>query len=114
MAIAFVRESPARPTTPIPVTWREGVSALEEKFTLPANVPVDVGLKRTDVSWLCPALRLKELPETMLKGAVVETLPVSVPPPVFCTVKLLSAELPTLMSPKLREAGLTETATGMR
>src|SRR2546426_894955 len=97
MAIGFVRESPARPTTPIPVTWREGVPALEEKFTLPANAPVEVGLKLTsvsfapvevglkltDVSWLCPALRLKELPETMLKGAVVETLPVSVPPPVF-------------------------------
>lgn len=43
-----------------------------------------------------------------LKGAEVDAVPVKVPPPVFWTVKFLSAELPTLTLPKSWELGVTE------
>ncbi len=58
---------------------------------------------------LAPAPRLKEPPETTLKGLAALTEPVRVPPPVLVTVKLGSAELPTVTEPKSTEpAGLTE------
>ncbi len=46
----------------------------------------------------------------MLKGAEVEALPLRVPPPVFVTVKVRSAELPTATLPKSSELGVTEMA----
>ncbi len=44
----------------------------------------------------------------MLNGAEVEALPLSVPVPVFVTVKVRSDELPTLTLPKSRELGVTD------
>lgn len=68
----------------------------------------EVGLKRTVTVWLWPAPRLKEPPETTLKGALVVALPVSVPPPVLLTVKVRSALPPTGTLPKFWELGETE------
>jgi hypothetical protein len=88
-----------RSCTPIPVTVLLAPIP-PVKLTLPSNMLPEVGVKRTVTVWLCPALRLYDPPEKMLYGALVLALPVSVPPPVFCTVKLLSAELPTTTVPK--------------
>jgi len=44
----------------------------------------------------------------MLKGVEVDAVPVNVPPPVFWTVKFLSAELPRITLPKSWELGVTE------
>jgi hypothetical protein len=45
----------------------------------------------------------------MLKGLLVLTVPVKVPPPVLVTVKSRSAELPTVTVPKsTASAGLTD------
>jgi hypothetical protein len=60
-----------------------------------------VGLKRTTTDELTPAVRLKELPETTLKGLETLAVPDTVPPPVFVSVKLRSAEPPTPTAPKL-------------
>src|SRR6266849_3695165 len=43
----------------------------------------------------------------MLKGVEVDAVPVNVPPPVFWTVKFLSAELPRMTLPKSWELGVT-------
>ena len=39
-------------------------------------------------------------------------MPVTTPPPTFCTVKVRSCELPSGTLPKLRELGLTLIAAG--
>src|SRR2546425_11993742 len=44
----------------------------------------------------------------VLKGVGVAALPVIVPPPVFWTVKFLSAEFPRVTLPKSWELGVTE------
>src|SRR3989442_10289086 len=43
-----------------------------------------------------------------LKGSEVDAVPLNVPPPVFWTVKFLSAELPRVTLPKSWELGVTE------
>lgn len=70
---------------------------------------MDDGLKRTVMVVLCPALRLYELLPTMLKlVAEIDAEPLSVPPPVFLTVKLWSRVYPMVTSPKARAEGVTE------
>ena len=64
------------------------------------------------VLWL--AVRLYGLPDTTLNGAGTLALPDSVPPPVFCTVNVRSAVVPTWMEPKSCEAGVTEIAARAR
>jgi len=74
--------------TPVPVTSDERVSPSAEKLTLVLASAVVVGAKRTVTVWVAPApTRVKGLPETMLKGAETEAVPVTVPPRVFWTVK---------------------------
>src|SRR5437867_10489166 len=43
-----------------------------------------------------------------LKGSEVDAVPLNVPPPVFWTVKFLSAKLPRVTLPKSWELGVTE------
>src|SRR5262249_16160121 len=80
---------------PTPETPPETSPAVVVKLTIPAKVPTAVGVRRTTTAWLAPAARLNEPPEKMLYGGAVEAVPVRVPCPVFWTVKVRSAELPT-------------------
>jgi len=74
--------------TPVPVTSDERVSPSAVKLILELATAVVVGVKRTVTAWVAPApTRVKGLPETMLKGAETEAMPVTVPPRVFWTVK---------------------------
>jgi hypothetical protein len=74
---------------PVPVTSREMVLPFAVKFTFALTVAAAVGVKRTVTVWVAPTpTRLNGLPVTTLKGAEAETLPETVPPPVFCTVKV--------------------------
>jgi len=74
--------------TPVPVTSDERVSPSAAKLTLVLASTLVVGAKRTVTVWVAPApTRVKGLPETMLKGAETEAVPVTVPPRVFWTVK---------------------------
>jgi hypothetical protein len=97
--------------SPVPVTVRLKLPPLLVKETVRLAEPAAVGLKRTDTVALASAPRLKEPPETTLKGLAVLTVPVRVPPPVLVTVKLWSVEPPTVTEPKSTEpAGLTARA----
>ena len=70
--------------TPVPVTIDERVSPSAAKLTLVLATAVLVGAKRTVTVWVALApTRVKGLPETMLKGAETEAVPVTVPPRVF-------------------------------
>src|SRR5436309_2657833 len=63
-------------TVPVPVPALETVRA-------------KVGVKLTVTVWVVPRpTRLNGLPETMLKGAAAAAVPETVPPTVFCTVKV--------------------------
>src|SRR6266851_3686678 len=95
---------------PVPVAGREIVSPSAVKLTFVLTVADAVGVKRTVTAWVAPEPpRVNGLPDTMLKGAEADTLPETVPPRVFCTVKTWSAKLPTFASPKLTmPVGLTE------
>ena len=74
---------------PVPVTSREMVPPFAVKVTFALTVAERVGPKRTVTAWVAPApTRLNGLPETTLKGAGAEAVPETVPPPVFCTVKV--------------------------
>jgi len=76
------------PPLPVPVASREVVSPSAAKLMFTLAVAAVVGLKRTVTVWLAPnPARLNEPPETMLKGAEVETVPDTVPPAEFDTVK---------------------------
>src|SRR5437762_922773 len=78
----------ASPVTPVPVASREMISAPAAKLTFAEAVADEVGVKRTVTVWVAPTpTRLHGLPVTFLKGAEVETVPETVPPPVFDTVK---------------------------
>jgi hypothetical protein len=95
--------------SPVPVAVRLAEPPLDEKVMVRLAEPIPVGLNRTDTVALAPAARLKEPPETTLKGLVVLTVPVRVPPPVLVTVKLLSVELPIVTAPKsIVPVGLTD------
>src|SRR5882762_7435931 len=91
---------------PVPVTDRV-IPPAPLKVTLPANVPVDVGLKRTVTRWLWPIERAYEPSATTRNGAPVVAVPLTTPPPVFCTVKVRSSGLPRGTRPKDRELGVT-------
>src|SRR3990170_96464 len=99
---------------PVPVTTRETVPPLEVKLTFPVTLTGAVGVKRTTTVWLVPAPRLKDPPggEKMPNEVEAEAFPVRVPPPMFWTVKLRSAELPRVTLPKSCEAGVTLIAGG--
>ena len=92
-----------------PVTIREMVSPCAVKMTFAAAVAEVVGVKRTVTTCVAPApTRVNGLPDTMLKGSEVETVPEIVPARLFCTVKVRSAKLPTATVPKWPEpVGLT-------
>jgi hypothetical protein len=94
----------------LPVIKREIVSPSAVKSTFVLAVAGAVGTKRTVTSWVVPLpARVNGLPDTTLKGPEADTLPETVPPRVFCTVKTWSVKLPTLTSPKLTVPdGLTE------
>src|SRR3990172_12971668 len=64
--------------------------------------------------FVAPAVRLKLLSPTMLKGGLLElvAVPVSVPPPVFWTVNIRSLVDPTVTSPKFSDDGVTLSAGG--
>ena len=49
----------------------------------------------------------------MLNGGFTEALPVRIPPPVFWTVKVLSAEFPAGTVPKSCESGVTDRTGGV-
>src|SRR2546426_6194940 len=86
---------------PVPITAREMVSPSAVKLAFALAVADAVGVKRTVTAWVAPSpTRLNGLPEAMLKGAEVDTMPDTVPPPVFDTVKVRSAKLPRLTLPK--------------
>ncbi len=97
---------------PTPVTATETAPPLEVKLTFAAKAPGAVGRNRTTTFWVEFGPRLKEPPETMLNGGFVVTLPVRIPPPVFCTTRVLSAELPTVTLPKSSEPGFTDRTGG--
>jgi len=88
---------------------REMVPPLAAKSAFAVAVADVVGLKRTVTSRLAPtATRVNALPDTMLKGAEVDTVPETVPPPVFDTDKVRFAKLPRFTSPKFTvPVGLT-------
>jgi hypothetical protein len=81
--------------------------AVKIRFTL--AVATTVGVKRTVTACVPPVpTALNEPPETMLKGADTDAVPETVPPLVFCTVKVWSAKLPMVTVPKSTvAAGLT-------
>src|SRR3989442_3380025 len=80
---------------------REMVPPLAAKATFAVAVADVVGVKRTVTPWLAPTpTRVNALPDTMLKGAEVDPIPETVPPPVFDTDKGRSAEFPRFTLPK--------------
>src|SRR5207253_2895147 len=74
----------------VPVTARWRLPPLDVKLTFAEKTPEVVGLNRTITVCVAPTVRLKEPPESMLKGGAAETVPMSVPPPVFWTTKVRS------------------------
>jgi hypothetical protein len=97
----------------LPDTDRLIFPLLLVKLTLPLTDPAVAGQNLTVTCALWFAPRLKELPETILKGTLVEALPFRVPPPAFLTVKLwLLEHWPTVTSPKLSEFGVTSRIGG--
>ena len=96
-------------TMPVPVRIRETVSpsALAVRFAV--AVADVIGVKRTVTAWVAPKpTRLNGLPETTLKGAELDTVPDTVPPLVFDTVRTWSARAPKFTVPKFTvPVGLT-------
>src|SRR5437867_1571517 len=75
--------------TPRPGTTRVRLAPFAVKVTLALAVAATVGLKRTLTACVAPTpTRLNEPPDTTLKGAGTDAVPETVPPPVFCTVKV--------------------------
>jgi len=98
-------------TAAAPVARREMVSPSVVKPIFVLTVAIDVvGANRTFTAWLAPSpTRVNGLPATTLNGGEADALPLIVPPRVFCTVKILSAKLPTFTLPKYTlDVGLTE------
>jgi len=98
------------PAAPLPDTIREMVSPSAATVTFAVAVAVVVGLKRTVTIWVAfSPTRLNGLPATMLKGAGADTVPDTVPPAVFCTVKVRSVKAPRFTLPKFTgPGGVTE------
>jgi len=86
---------------PVPVTSRDSVSPSAVKLTLVLAAAVLVGVNFTVTVAVAPApTSVNGLPDTMLKGAETDAVPVVVPPRVLCTVNVWVAELPILTLPK--------------
>jgi hypothetical protein len=86
--------------TPVPVTSREIVSPAAAKLTLTLWGVVFVGVKRTVTVAVAPEVAsVKGLPETIVKGAGTEAVPVTLAR-VLVTVNVWVAELPMLTLPK--------------
>jgi len=85
------------------------VPPLAVKLTVVAAVRGTVGVKRTVTACVAPApTRENGLPDTILNGAEADTAPETVPPAVFCTVKVRSAKPPRITVPKFTiPAGFT-------
>jgi hypothetical protein len=96
-------------SAPLPETIRETVSPLDVKVTFAVEVAAVVGLKRTVTVWVAfSPTTVKGLPDTMLNGAGTEAVPDTVPPTMFCTVKVRSTKVPRPTLPKLTvPVGLT-------
>jgi len=94
---------------PVPIAIRERVSRCAVRSTLAIAVADAVGVKRSVTTWVAPRpTRPKGFPETTLKGAEVDTVPETIPPPVFDTVKTRSMKLPRFTLPKFTvPVGLT-------
>src|SRR5262249_2266274 len=92
----------------VPVTRRWRSPPFDVKLTLEDTTPEAVGVNRTTTVCVAPRGRLKEPPERMLKGGAAETVPVSVPPPVFWTTKFGSVGVPMPRVPKFWEGGVTD------
>jgi len=90
LAVGVVMVTPgAVASVPLPDTTREIVSPSAAKVTFAVAVAVDVGLKRTvTVLVAFSPVTLNGLPETILKGAGTDAVPDTVPPAVFCTVRV--------------------------
>src|SRR5262245_57374170 len=99
--------------TPVPLTSRDSVSPSAVKLTLVLAAVALVGANRTVTVAVAPVpTRVKELPETMLKGADAEAVPVTVPVRVLWTVKIWVAELPMATLPKFTAVlGVTAIST---
>src|SRR6266850_511950 len=66
--------------TPMPVTSRERVSPSAVRLTFVLAVAAVVGANRTVTAWVAPSpTRVNGLPDTMLKGAGTDAVPVTVP-----------------------------------
>src|SRR3989442_869125 len=90
---------------PRPVTRRVRLAPFAVKVRLTLAVAARVGLKRTVTACVAPTpTRLNEPPETTLKGAGTDAVPETVPPPVFCAVKVCSAKPPIVTVPKFTVA----------
>jgi hypothetical protein len=99
-APALVTVSVLPVDTPVPVMSRETVSPFAVKLTLALASVVFVGVKRTVTVAAAPTVASeKGLPETMVKGAGTEAVPVT-PARVLVTVKARVSELPMLTLPK--------------
>jgi len=94
---------------PVPSTVLERVAPFAVTLRFVVTVVVVLGVKRAVTAWVAPTpLRVKGLPDTMLKGAATAALPETVPPPAFETVRTWSAKLPTFTLPKFTvPVGLT-------
>ena len=69
---------------PVPVTSRDCISPFTVRLTLVLAAAVLVGVNRTVTVAVAPApSRVKGLPESMLKGAGTEAVPMVVPIPVL-------------------------------
>jgi hypothetical protein len=96
----------------VPVTATAVVPPFDMKEKLPVKVPAVVGLNCTTTVWLAPAERLNDPPETTPNGTAVESVPVSVPPPMFVTVSEITDDAPMATDPKFTVVGVTEMAGG--
>jgi hypothetical protein len=105
----LVTESVAvAPGAPDPLTPREAESLPTVKVTLPAKLPETVGRNRTVTVCEPPGLSENDPPDTMLNGALTLADPETVPPLVFCTVKVRSSAVLSAVDPKAIElAGVT-------
>ena len=100
-APAFETVSVELTDAPVPVTSLDNVSPSAVKLTLALAAVVLVGVNVTVMVAVAPELvSVNGLPETMLKGAATDAVPVIVPPRVLCTVNVCVAELPILTVPK--------------
>jgi len=86
----------------MPVTSLDQVWPLLAKMTLALAAAVVVGVNRTvTVAIASGPPRVNGLPESILKGAGTEAVPVEVPLLILRTVKVRVAELPMVTLPKL-------------